>query len=100
MTQTSAYPNPFNPADGMDATITFDLSKAADVTVRIYDFGGNYVTTIASNDHVESGVATYGWGGEAEDGTDLANGTYFARVIATDGTRTEEKNLKVVLWRE
>jgi hypothetical protein len=99
MTQSSAYPNPFNPADS-NAKITFDVTKSAEVTVRIYDFGGNYVTTLATNQAVQAGVAMFEWGGEAADGTDLANGTYIAHVSVTDGARTEESNLKVVLWRE
>ena len=99
MTQSYAAPNPFNPADS-NAKITFDVSKSAEVTVRIYDFGGNYVTTLASRQAVEAGVTTVEWGGEAADGTDLANGTYIAHVSVTDGARTEESNLKVVLWRE
>lgn len=99
MTQSSAYPNPFNPAES-NAKITFDVSKSAEVTVRIYDFGGNFVTTLALNEAVEAGTKVIEWGGEAADGTDLANGTYIAHVAVTDGARTEETNLKVVLWRE
>jgi hypothetical protein len=99
MTQSYAAPNPFNPANS-NARITFDVSKSAEVTVRIYDFGGNYVTTLASRQAVEAGTTELAWGGEAADGTDLANGTYIAHVSVTDGARTEESNLKVVLWRE
>jgi len=100
MSGTYAYPNPVNPAES-NARIQFNLSKAADVTVQVYDFGGKFVSTLASKqrfDSTDSGVIE--WGGEAADGTDLANGTYIVRVTATDGARTEETNLKVVIWRE
>jgi flagellar hook assembly protein FlgD len=40
------------------------------------------------------------WGGTASDGTKLANGAYIVRVVASDGQRTEEANLKVVIWRD
>ena len=89
-----------NPA-AANARIQFSLSKAADVTVKVYDFGGQFVRTLASKQRFESTDAGFiEWGGEAEDGTDLANGTYIVRVTASDGARTEEANLKVVIWRE
>jgi len=40
------------------------------------------------------------WGGETDDGTALADGAYIVRLTATDGVRTVEKNLKVVIWRK
>lgn len=99
MTGAHAYPNPFDPA-AEPAKISFDISRASDVTVKVYDFGGQYVATLAADQHLGSGSHAIEWGGEASDGTDLANGTYIVRVTATDGTKTEEANLKVVLWRE
>jgi hypothetical protein len=99
MTQAFSYPNPFNP-DEANATINFTLSKPAEVTVKVYDFAGDYVTTLASRQMfgaTENGIE---WGGEAADGTDLANGAYICRITATDGARTEEANVKVVVWRE
>ena len=47
MTEAVAAPNPFNPAEGT-AKIHFNLSKARDVTVRIYDFAGLEVATLAN----------------------------------------------------
>ncbi|MCC7142468.1 MAG: hypothetical protein IT349_10235 [Candidatus Eisenbacteria bacterium] len=99
MTEAMAYPNPFDPAEA-NAKIHFSLSKTSDVTVKVYDWNGNFVTTLAANQSMGGGAHSIEWGGEASDGTDLANGTYIARVTATDGKRTEEANLKVVLWRE
>lgn len=100
MTEPVVYPNPFDPSAG-SVKIAFGLSRSSHVTVKLYDFGGNYVTTLATNKAMDAGDGRFVlWGGEAADGTDLANGTYFAHVSATDGTKTEEANLKVVLWRE
>ncbi len=99
MTDAMAYPNPFNPAEA-NANIAFTLSRTSNVTVKIYDWNGNFVTTLAAQQSMDGSAHTIQWGGEASDGTDLANGTYIARVTATDGKRTEEANLKVVLWRE
>jgi len=93
LTDAHCYPNPFDPADG-DVNIHFVLSRTSDVTVKIYDFAGNYVSTVVP------GPNGFAWGGTAADGTKLANGAYIVRVTATDGARTEVANLKVVLWRE
>ena len=99
VTQAYTFPNPFDPASS-NANIRFTLSKPADVTIKVYDFAGEFVTTLANNYRAEGGDVNIEWGGEAADGTDLANGTYICRVEATDGNRTEEVNLKVVIWRE
>jgi hypothetical protein len=98
VSEVHAYPNPFNPEDG-DVNIVFNLSKSSEVTVRVYDFAGKFVTTVKNHERVEPGTSVK-WGGTASDGTKLANGAYTVRILATDGARTEEANLKVVLWRE
>ncbi len=99
MTGAMVYPNPFNPEEA-DAGIHFTLSKGGDVTAKVYDFGGNYVATLAAVKHFDAGSHMVPWAGESSDHTDLANGSYIVRLTATDGARTEEANLKVVLWRE
>jgi len=99
MTEAQAYPNPFNPATS-DAKIHFNVSKTSDVTIKIYDFAGLEVATVASAQKMLAGEHTILWGGEAADHTDLASGAYICRITASDGAKTEEQNLKVVIWRE
>jgi hypothetical protein len=100
LTQAYSYPNPFNPAEG-NARIHFSLSKTAEVTIKVYDFAGDYVATLAAKEMLPGGTDhVIEWGGEADDGTDLANGAYICRITATDGARTEQANVKVVIWRE
>jgi hypothetical protein len=100
LTDVYSYPNPFDPASG-DAVIHFTLSKTSDVTIKVYDFAGNFVTTILSHESMSpSASAAVRWGGTANDGTRCANGAYIVRLTASDGARTEESNLKVVIWRE
>ena len=94
-----SYPNPFDPATG-DAVIHFTLSKTSDVTIKVYDFAGNFVTTLMSNESMSASSPVVRWGGTTNDGTRCANGAYIVRVTATDGNRTQESNLKVVIWRE
>lgn len=99
LTDVYSYPNPFDPASG-DAAIHFTLSKTSDVTIKVYDFAGNFVTTLKSHESMAGATQHVYWGGTTNDGTRCANGAYIVRVTATDGARTEESNLKVVIWRE
>jgi hypothetical protein len=106
MTEVAAAPNPFNP-QGTDhvggglMTIGFDLAKKSDVTIKIYDFAGLEVATVRNQVHFDSGHwSNVTWAGEADDGTPLSNGAYICRITATDGVKTVEQNLKLVIWRE
>ena len=45
LTDAYSYPNPFDPADG-DVALHFVLGKTSDVTIKIFDFAGNFVTTL------------------------------------------------------
>ncbi|MFB3908434.1 MAG: FlgD immunoglobulin-like domain containing protein [Candidatus Eisenbacteria bacterium] len=99
LTEAYSYPNPFDPGHG-DVVLNFAVSKTSDVTIKVYDFAGNFVTNIATNRQVHPGDAPITWGGTNSEGQPLANGAYIVRVVATDGARTEQANLKVVIWRE
>ncbi|MEK9138678.1 MAG: hypothetical protein AAB393_16265, partial [Bacteroidota bacterium] len=50
------YPNPFNP----ETTIKFDLPKAEDVTIKVYDNTGREVTTLLK-DRLEAGRHFVKW---------------------------------------
>ena len=84
----------------VNSTWTTIDSKTSDVTIKVYDFAGEYVTTLMTNERMDPSSPAVMWGGTASDGTKLANGAYIVRVVASDGARTEEANLKVVIWRE
>ena len=71
------YPNPFNP----ETWIPYQLSKASDVTVRIYATDGSVVRTLALG-HQDAGMyhnrsqAAY-WDGRNAFGETVASGLYF-----------------------
>jgi len=102
MSEPKIYPNPFNPGNGDDAVIRFDITKTSEVTVKVYDWAGQFVRTITNNERWEPGQSHVKWDGQANDGTDLANGAYMARITARDldTGRTRESTLKIVIWRE
>jgi hypothetical protein len=66
----SAYPNPFN----AQTTIKYDLSKASDVSIDIYDILGRKVRTLVSGMQ-SAGEHSVIW--EAKDAT---SGVYFYRI--------------------
>jgi hypothetical protein len=53
----SAYPNPFR--DHLQ--VSFDLEKAASVSLAIYDLGGKMVEMITTGTHYEAGSQTINW---------------------------------------
>jgi hypothetical protein len=68
------YPNPFNPR----TTISFDLPKTSEVTLKIFNILGEEVTTLVS-DRLSAGSYSYDW-----DASNLASGVYLYRLQAGD----------------
>jgi len=63
------YPNPFNPV----TTIKFDIAKADNIGINVYDILGRLVHTFSKQ--LEPGTYKYDF-----DGTNLATGIYFYRI--------------------
>ncbi|MDE3058277.1 MAG: T9SS type A sorting domain-containing protein, partial [Bacteroidota bacterium] len=83
------FPNPFNPS----TEIRYQISKGSDVSLKVYDAVGREVSTLV-NEWKPSGTYEVTF-----NGSSLASGTYFYRLIATnDGgeTHTETKRLTLL----
>jgi hypothetical protein len=84
------YPNPFNP----ETWIPFKLSKASDVTIKIYNISGQLVRTLDLS-HLESGSylskerAAY-WNGKNEAGERVASGVYMYYINAGSFSSTKK----------
>ncbi len=74
------FPNPFNP-EKQATQIRYYLQKSENVTITIYDVGGNTIRTLIkkksknAGEHVEDV-----WDGKDESGNFVPNGVYYARV--------------------
>ncbi|MGB2867857.1 MAG: T9SS type A sorting domain-containing protein [Bacteroidota bacterium] len=79
------YPNPFNPT----TAISYQLSVASEVSLRIFDILGREVTTLVTEEQ-SAGAYRTTW-----DAKELPSGIYFCRLEA--GRFTETK--KLVLMR-
>ena len=76
------YPNPFNPT----TTITFEISKAAQVSLKVYNMLGQVVSTLVD------GVRQPGFYNVSFNAAALTSGVYFYS-LATDGATAETKKL-------
>ena len=76
------YPNPFNP----ETWIPFDLADAGEVTIRVYDVGGQVVRRLDLG-YIDAGkyhardAAAY-WDGRNESGEGVASGVYLYEIRA------------------
>jgi len=70
-TLSQNYPNPFNPS----TTIHFELPKESHVTLKVYNMLGQEVLTVLDEDKVAGRYDL------KIDGTSLASGVYFYRLI-------------------
>jgi hypothetical protein len=79
------YPNPFNP----NTTIAFDLAKAGNVRIEIYNTRGQKVRSLLAA-NLESGSHTVRWDATDDSGRSLASGLYLYRMHSADGSQTRK----------
>lgn len=84
--ETYCYPNPFSPRQE-ELKIKYSTDgKDANVTIRIFDFGFNYVRTVIQNatrNRDLEGAPDF-WDGRDDNGSYVPNGVYFYRVEVDD----------------
>jgi len=73
------YPNPFNP----NTRIDFDLPKACEVELIVYNILGQKVVTLVDRE-LDPGFHHIDWDGSRDDGGQVASGVYFYRLRAGD----------------
>lgn len=79
----TASPNPFREL----TRIGFDLPRAGDVRLVVFDVGGRTVRELVRG-NLEAGAHDAAWNGRDESGAPLPSGVYFYRLEAPDGVRT------------
>jgi len=84
------YPNPFNPS----TTIKYQLPKAVDVQLEIYNILGQRVKTLV-NKKAEPGYYEVVWDGTNDFGQKVASGLYIYRIKAGDYV----KSYKMILMK-
>ncbi len=79
------YPNPFNPS----TTIQFQVPKASDVSIIIYDMLGQQVKSLFA-DQVQAGRYNIEWDGTSSSGIKMSSGSYIYRMTAGEFVETKE----------
>ena len=78
---TYAYPTPFSPARWEAVRLQYNLTAPAYITIKVYDFAMDYVTTVCSGTyHSTPGDYYETWNGQNARGDVVANGVYFYRL--------------------
>jgi subtilisin family serine protease len=79
------YPNPFNKM----TKIEYNLPRASDVTITIYNMLGQRVRT-AVNGHNPAGRHQFYWDGKDDKEREVASGLYFYKISAEGGTLSKK----------
>ena len=85
----SAHPNPFNPS----TTISFDLPRATEVSLDIYDLQGRLVRRLLDESPYATGSHKQVWDGRDGEGRATSSGVYFYRFEAGDQKRVGKLTL-------
>ncbi len=90
------YPNPFDPDDPDPLTsstvIRYELSKDAEVSIKIYDVSGCLVYTIEENKQCYKSIEYQSsWDGINDQGEIVANNVYFCVIESSTGDREVRK---------
>jgi len=85
---TSIYPNPFNP----QTTIEFALAGAGAVELAVFDLRGRLVKAL-DRESRPAGHYRATWNGRDDAGRAMPTGTYFCRLVTSQGIQTEKLTL-------
>ncbi len=88
------YPNPFNP----QTTIEYQLSRAANVTLEIFDIGGRKLNTLV-RDYKPVGRYKVTWNGKDSMRKTVASGVYLYRILVTSHSETFTQSRKMFLLK-
>jgi hypothetical protein len=79
------FPNPFNPA----TTIRFQLARAGETSLKIFDVRGRLVKTLVDK-KLKPGYYQEIWWGDDNRGRKVASGVYMYKFVAGDYARTHK----------
>lgn len=92
----ACYPNPFNLSGGgrsPGTTITFELKKAAEVELSVYNIKGQKIKTF-NNNPCHIGQNTVAWNGDDDNGKPVGSGVYFFSI--TNGNQKVTKKMMLI----
>jgi hypothetical protein len=81
------YPNPFNP----HTTISFELSRASNLSLNIYDLKGRLVRSLGSGKMWNEGTHRVNWDGRDDRGQEVGTGVYLYKLATMEGVSGTKK---------
>lgn len=92
------YPNPF----ASNTTISYVLTGVTDdfTEIKIYTVSGRLIRTLRDTERATANYRTQKWDGRDEEGSEVANGVYFARIVAKQGDQEIEETIKIAKVRK
>jgi len=82
------YPNPFNPS----TQIRYQLERGTEISLSIFNVLGQRVKTLVSG-WQPAGAYEVTWDARNDQGTGLASGVYFVRIVSEDRSQTAKMTL-------
>lgn len=76
-----AYPNPFSPSRHEVVRVRYNMPKAGEVTMEVYDFAMELLVRPVKDRPRLAGDHDEVWNGLGPGGREVANGVYFVRVV-------------------
>jgi enediyne biosynthesis protein E4 len=83
------YPNPFARSAAATTRIEYDLTRAGNVTLHVYDARGAVVRTLV-NGYAPAGTHVVNWDGSSDNGIAVSSGAYTC-VLVVDGIRATRR---------
>lgn len=92
------YPNPF----AQNTTIAYVLTGVTDqfTEAKIYTVSGRHIRTLREIERATVNYRTLQWDGRDDKGEEVANGVYFAKIIAKQGKEEIETIVKLAKVRK
>ena len=84
------HPNPFNPS----TSIEFELPETAFITLKVYNILGQEIRTLARK-QFSPGIHALQWDGKDNNGSAVASGVYFYRMVASDRSVDSQQDVFV-----
>ena len=81
-----------NPVKGTTTAIRYFLNHDANLTVKIYDLAGDYITTLSDNNPIVGDPGEISW-----NVSNIGSGVYLAVVEAKSGTKTDSVIIKILV---
>jgi hypothetical protein len=79
------YPNPFNP----ETTIEYDVARAGDVSIVVFDMLGREVKILRSGYHAQK-THSVSWNGTDNNGKSVPSGVYIYRMNSNDFSQVQK----------